>query len=474
MSTPAPAPEAIDALRQACKGTVAIPGEPDYESFVYGGLWNRLIPQRGPSVVVRVVDEHDVVEVIRFARAQSLKVTVRGGGHNWCQPSLRNGGVLIDLSGLNQVLSIDVEARRAVVQPIVSNRDIQRVLNAKGLAFPSGHCPEVKLSGYFLGGGMAWNQGTWGYGNESVEAVEIVTPAGELITASATENPEWFWAVRGAGYGFFGVVTKYHLRLHALPAAIHVSSYTWSLDDAAAVGDWLGANAARFSPKMELTLFLLTAPKELEEAARANGGKAALVTATAFAETAEEAAEILAALDECPLIEQCLARTPVEPATFEQLFDASGAMWPKDLRNRVKAVFSDASPGTLAEAVAEHMPKSPSPITLVLFTIFTGPNVPAPLPDAALSHSARVYGGPWTQWTDAADDDANTAWHDECVARLKPHVVGYYIGETDPVAVPSEATGAFSPANWKRLADLRDKYDPDRVFFDYFDGFSDA
>jgi FAD/FMN-containing dehydrogenase len=118
-----------------------------------------------------------------------------------------------------------VEARKAVVQPIISNRDIQKVLNAKGLAYPSGHCPQVKLSGYLLGGGMAWNQGVWGSGTESIEAIELVTAEGRLITASKDEHAEYFWAARGSGYGFFGVVTRYHLKLHPLPKAIHGSTY---------------------------------------------------------------------------------------------------------------------------------------------------------------------------------------------------------------------------------------------------------
>ena len=83
------------------------------------------------------------------------------------------------------------------------------------------------------------------------------------------------------------------------------------------------------------------------------------------------------------------------------------------MRNRVKAIFSNADPGELVQAVSQHMAKAPSPMTLILFAIFTGPNVPAPLPNAALSLSARVYGGPWTMWQNATDDEANTAWHQE-------------------------------------------------------------
>jgi FAD/FMN-containing dehydrogenase len=460
----------LDALRKACKGTVVSVGEGDFADRVYGGLWNRLVPERAPQIVVCAADEQDVISAIQFARENKLKVVVRGGGHNWCQPTLRNGGLLIDLKDLNKVISIDVAAARAIVQPIISNREIQRVLNAKGLAYPSGHCPQVKLSGYLLGGGMSWNQGVWGYGNESLEAVELVTAEGKLITANEYDYADYFWAARGSGYGFFGVATRYHLKLYPLPKAIHSVSYYYSLSDAGTVAEWLGNIASKLSPAVELSVFLLTAPSELRDKTAADSGKLCLVSPTVFADTAEEAKAALLPFEDCPAIGKCLLRTPIKAVVFEELFDASGALWPEGLRNRVKAIFSNSNPGELVRALSQHITKAPSPITLILFALFTGPNVPASLPNAALSLSARIYGGPWTMWKDAADDGPNSTWHQECVALMKPYITGYYIGETDPVAIPSEATGAFSPETWKRLADLRDKYDPDGVFFGYFDG----
>lgn len=462
----------VDILKKTCRGTVATRGDTGFEELIHGNLWNRLIPERSPQVVVRVADELDVIAAIRFARDNKLKVVVRGGGHNWCQPTLRQGGLLIDLTNLNKVISIDVGARRAVLQPIISNRDAQKALNAKGLAYPSGHCPQVKLSGYLLGGGMAWNQGVWGSGAESIEAIELVTPQGELITASKGENPDYFWAARGSGAGFFGVVTKYHLKLYPLPKAIHGSTYYYSMNDAAAVGDWLGGMAGKISPAVELSLFLLEAPAELKATGAAQGGAVCMVTGAAFADSRAEAEAILKPLENCPI--RCLSSSFATPLDFERLFDASGSLWPEGLRNRVEATFSNASPGDLVRAVGGHVSKSPSPITLVLFTIFTGSNVPAPHPNAACSMSSRVYGGPWTMWKEAVGDGANTEWHNECAARLRPFNIGYYVGESDTVGRPSNAVQAFSPENWKRLADLRAMYDPDGVFFGYFDGLSNT
>jgi FAD/FMN-containing dehydrogenase len=468
------APMDIAALRKTCKGVVATADDANFEELIHGDLWNRLIPGRAPQVVVRVNDEQDVIAAILFARANKLKVVVRGGGHNWCQPTLRNGGVLIDLRNLNRVISIDAAARKAVVQPIISNRDAQKVLNAQGMAFPSGHCPQVKLSGYLLGGGMSWNPGVWGHGAGSVEAIELVTAEGKLITANSEQNPDYFWAARGAGTGFFGVVTKYHLRLYPLPKAMHGCSYFYPLEQAAKVGNWLSEISGTLAASVELSLFLITAPPELQERTAAQGGKVCLVTATSFAETAEQAKAELQPLDGCPYLGTKLSSSPPTPVTFEQLFDASGAVWPEGLRARAESVFYQANAGDLAEAVSTHFTKAPSPITVLLFAILTGPNPPPDPSDGAFSMHAPILGGPWTQWKTAGEDAANSAWHSECVARLKPFVNGYYIGESDSVSAPTSATGAFSPDSWKRLADLRDKYDPDGVFFGYFDGLMDA
>ncbi|MFL5820587.1 MAG: FAD-binding oxidoreductase [Solirubrobacteraceae bacterium] len=459
----------LAGLKARLKGRVVTPSDGDFEEVALGGQWNRLRPSRAPQVIARVVDEQDVVEAVRFANANQLKVAVRGGGHSWVSAALRAGGVMIDLTDLDQVVSIDPERRTAVSQPIVTNRELQAALNAQGLAYPTGHCPDVKLSGYLLSGGMAWNQGGWGPGCASVEAIELVTPAGELITASADENPDYFWAARGAGSGLFAVALRYHLRLYPLPRAIWASSYHYAMEQAEQVADWLGAIAGEISNRVELTLFLLHAPPELASRCQSANGKVCLITATAFADSQEEARSALEPLENCPVAEP-LAQSAPEPTDFPALFALSGSMWPEARRNWVDAMFFDSTPAQLLHATGQHFIEAPSETTLMLFTIFTGPDVPAPLPDAAFSMSARIYGGPWTMWSEASEDRSNLDWHAKCVELLKPLAVGHYIGESDTVGHPEYAEGAFSPANWKRLEELREKYDADGVFFGYREG----
>ena len=453
------------------KGRVLTPDQPEFNEAAFGGLWNHLRPTRHPQILVQVTGDDDVIAAIKFAKANHIKVTVRGGGHNWCNPSLRNSGMLIDLTNLTKVISIDAENKKAIVEPIISNRDIQKALNAKGLSYPSGHCPEVKLSGYLLSGGMAWNQGEWGPGVGSVEAIELVTADGELIKASATQNHDYFWAARGSGCSFFGVVLRYHLKLYDLPKAITSSVYYYYHDDVVKVAEWLQTVAPQLSNKVELSLFVVKAPADLKEQAKNTGGVVAMVTGTMFANTADEGKAALALLDTCPVIGKCLKKSVNEPMTFEQLFDASGALWPAGLRSRVDAMFSDASPATIFSALKEHNEHFPSDTTVFMFAIFTGKNVPAPLlTDAAFSMSAKLYGGPWTMWQSAGDDAANSAWHDKCVKLLAPHVCGHYVSESNTVLHPEFARGAFKKANWDKLQRLKAKHDPQGLFFDFTGG----
>jgi FAD/FMN-containing dehydrogenase len=458
-------------LRKELSGTLWTPGDPGYKKLVFSTLWNQLRPEnRLPDVVVKVADEQDVAKAVKFAKANNIKVVVRGGGHNYCCPSVRNGGMLIDLTDLTKVISVDAKNKTAVLQPIISNRDVQKLLNPQGLAFPTGHCPPVKISGYLLGGGMSWNQGVWGPGCNSVEALEIVTPDGELIKASNDENQDYFWAARGAGSGFFGVAVRYHLKLYDLPKAITGSAYFFPIDQADKVGQWLASIAPTLAPCIELSQLILQAPKDLADQCKDHNGKVCLVAATAFVDSPEEGAKVLKPFEDCPV--KCLSKSVNTPFTFDQLFDASGNLWQPDLRNRVDAIYSNANPGDVFHAIWKDFVNTPSPLSLFFFAIFTGHNVPAALPDCAFSMSTKLYGGTSTLWKDANDDKENLDWHERFNAKLKPFIYGHYVGEADTMGHPDYYQKSYSGRNFERLAKLRKKYDPTGVFFAPGEGIS--
>ncbi|MGO9604845.1 MAG: FAD-binding oxidoreductase [Candidatus Binataceae bacterium] len=430
--------------------------------------WNQLRPERYPDVIVQVANDRDVVEAIKFARENHLKVAVRGGGHAWCSTPLRNGGMLIDLSRLSEV-KIDPVARTAAIQPFISNEDMMRLLEPHQLAFPVGHCPQVKASGYLLSGGIGWNASEWGHACLSVTAVEMITAEGKLITANADQNQELFWAARGAGAGMFAVVTRFHLKLYKRPRAIHSNTYYYPLSKLREVADWC-SNALETMPRnVEMTLFLLSAPEDLADQCRSDRGKLCMITVAVFADTRQEATDTLAALEPCP--DSCLRKTIAVPSTFESLLAASGSMWPEFLRNKAETLWSNSSPADLACAVRDHFTQTPDPKTVVLFPIYLGwaNGVPSQQ-ETALSMSARVYGGIWTMWKDARDDAANIEWHRKCCELLKPLACGRYLGESDIIDDRSRAEEAFSLENWKRLQELKAKYDPEGLFHGFFGG----
>ena len=455
------------------KGEVLAPSDPHFDAAAFGTLWNRLQPTRRPQLIAQLHDEQDVVAAVRFARANKLKVTVRGGGHNWCSPSLRNDGMLIDLTRLTKIISIDAAAGKAVLQPIVSNREVQAALNPLGLSFPSGHCPTVKISGYLLSGGMSWNHGVWGPGVGSVEAIELVNANGDLITASASGNADYFWAARGSGPGFFGVVVRYHLKLYPLPRAITASAYYYPYDHLMPLARWLDPLAAELPGSVELSFWVVQAPAALADKAMSSNGKLTMVTATMFADSADEAAATLRRLDSYPALDQCVSRSVMQPVDFETLFEASGTLWPAGLRSKVDAMFSDAPLAETMQAVQDHLLVSPSPKSVFMWAVYTGNGrAPATPADVSFSMTGHLYGGPWTMWDSPDNDAENIAWHEQCVRLLKPHIAGHYIAESDTVAHPEYVQQSYTPAAWQRLTELRRKYDPDGLFFGFSDGLS--
>jgi len=457
----------IVAIRRRIEGEVIGSGDPHYEAIRAEMLWNQVRPDRRPDAIVRAKHEPDVVEAVRCAREQGLQVVARGGGHSWCGLALRRGGMLIDLSRLTEV-TIDAPARTAAIQPSISNRDLMRQLSAHGLAFPVGHCPTVKASGFLLSGGIGWNSHHWGPACMNVEAADLVTAQGQLVRASEQENADLFWAARGGGAGLPAVATRYHLRLSPLPPAIRSSVSYYPLERVGEVGAWLGGVTDRLPSYVELTVFLVSAPPALAARCASSGGKVCMVAGTVFASSPEDAAMALAPLDTCPV--ECLARTANEPTPFESLFDTAGSLWPENHRYQAETFWSRRPTVEMLTATRAHFMKA-SAKTVLLFAIY--PRWTDGLPpgtNAAFSMAARTYGGLWTAWERPEGDAANIAWHRAAMSIFKRFTAGHYLGETDIVDDPGRAEASFAPANWRRLQSLRQQHDPQGLFYGFSGG----
>jgi len=441
----------IDELRAALRGTLITPDQARYDHARQALTFNGWQPERRPAMIVRAADAGDVQAVVRHAAAAGLAVSVRGSGHNWSGIALQDG-IVLDVSALDTV-TVDAGARVAEVGPGVTNRALARRLGEHGLAFPLGHCATVAVSGYLLGGGFGWNSGAWGMAAFNVESVDVVTADGVLRRAGETENPEFFWAARGAGPAFFGAVTGYRLRLHPLPRAITTSVRTYPLDRIAEVERWMSAAMAAVSGNVEFTAAMTGPPPPL-----AGRGKVVSAVATVFADGPAEAAGTLGAIAALAP-PGALDVQEGMPTPFDTLYDIIAQFFPEGARYAADAFWSD-TPDSLFGGLAAAVAASPSPASFAL-----GVALPprARAPDAALSLYGRAFGAAYAIWQAAEDDAQNRAWLRAASDALGAAASGYYVGEAD-LDRPERLAGCFSRPAWERLARLRRLHDPTGVF----------
>jgi len=201
----------LEKLRVEVKGKVVVPGDSNYDEV--RKIWNAMI-DRHPAVIVRCAGSGDVQRAIAFARENKLEVSIRGAGHNIAGNAVCDQGLMIDLSTLKNV-RVDVQKKRAFVDPGCTLRDFDEAVQAHGLATPVGINSTTGIAGLTVGGGFGWLTRKYGMTIDNLISAEIVTADGSLRRASENENPDLFWAIRGGG-GNFGVVTSFEFGLHSV------------------------------------------------------------------------------------------------------------------------------------------------------------------------------------------------------------------------------------------------------------------
>jgi FAD/FMN-containing dehydrogenase len=429
-------------------------GDVGYESARRAAVWNGRKPDRFPNVIVQAQNDGDVIAAVKLAKERGLKIGVRSGGHSWAATFLREGGMLLDLSRMN-AFTVDPATRTAFIQPGLKGTDLNRALLKNALFFPSGHCMSVGLGGFLLQGGFGWNSRLWGPACCHILGMDIVTADGELVHADEKQNADLFWAARGSGPGFFGVVTRFHLRLHPRPKTMMKSDYLYPIEALDDVLRWIRTMQPSLPLNMEPLVFV-------RRDMFGHPGPAALVTAPVMADSAEEGRAALALLETCPVLDKAVMREANVVTELDGLLQGGeDLLYPQGAHYAADNMWTSASADALLPGmrrIVETMPPAPSHMMWMLW----GPTQPRP--EMSFSMESDLYIGLYGISPDASGEAASQAWVTERMRELEPLADGIQLADENLRARPFRF---MDEARLERVAALRAKYDPGGLFHTY-------
>ncbi len=454
MSTTATPAETAREELSGFHGTLIGPEDAAYEEA--RNVYNGMIDRR-PGLIAQVADADDVASAVRFAAAHELLLAVRGGGHNGAGLGTCDGGVVIDLSGLKGV-EVDADARTAAVGGGSTWGEVDAATGEHGLATPSGIISTTGVGGLTLGGGLGHLTRKCGLAIDNLIGADVVLANGEQVRASADENPDLFWALRGGG-GNFGVVTRFEFRLHEVGTVIAGPTF-WPVEDGAEV-----LSAYReFLPAAprELNGFFLYGsvppgdpfPEELH--LRKVSG-----VVWCYVGGEEEAAKAMAPLLESlpePLLHG------VQPMPHAALQGAFDGVYPRGDQWYWRADFVNEIPDEAVEAHAKHGPEMPTwKSTMHMYPIDGAAHDVDPA-DTAWSYRDATWGSVFAGVDpDPANVDAIRRWTIDYQEALHPYSAGgAYVNMM--MNEGRERVRASYRDNYDRLAQVKGEYDPDNLF----------
>lgn len=449
--------QAIDALRADFRGELVEPGFPSYEDVrrVRNGLIDRY-----PAVIARCSGAADVVAAVNFAREHDLLVSVRGGGHNVAGSATNDGGIVIDLSPMRGV-RVDPAARTVRAQGGATWGDVDRETQLFGLATPGGNVSTTGVGGLTLHGGWGWLRRKYGYSVDNLVSVDVVTADGQVRTANEAENPDLFWAIRGAGSNF-GVVTSFEFRLHEVGPLVALAAPIYAMEDAErVVPAWRDFMEAA-PDEVSSGLFLWSVPATEAFPAELHN-RAMIVPAAVYAGPVEEGERVLRPLRELatPLLD--LSAT-MPYTTLQGAFDA---LFPKGRLYYWKSLYLNSFDEETMAATIQYARDRPTPMTL-LGLWHLGGGAASRVQADATAFGRR--GAPYllsfdSTWEDPAETEQCLAWTRAAWTDMHRFSDGgLYLNFAGFSEEKEALVRAGYGANYNRLVELKTYYDPTNLF----------
>ena len=433
-----------------------LPGDAGYDEAV--AIWNGAITRR-PSVVVRCASDGDVVAALAHARAHQLEISVRGGGHNYAGFALTDGGLMIDLTPMKSV-SVDAAARRARCGGGTTWSELDAATQEHGLAVTGGFISRTGVAGLTLGGGIGWLTRACGLSCDNLGGARVVLADGRVVSASADENADLFWAIRGGG-GNFGVVTEFEFALHPVGPLVNLALFLFDPADGRAMFEFAREYVRSVPGEYGVFLAGLSAPPApfVPEELHFTPAFGLLVVGLGAAQAhAEVVAPITATLN--PIVQLV---TPMPYTALQQMFDESA---PWGVHAYEKAVYLDELTDEVIDVILEHQAKKLHPLSFVPIFVLGGAYAQADSDSNAFGGSrsttyvVNISGGT----PEPAGFDAEREWVRAYWSALVQHApsTGSYVNFMSEVE-EDRIRNAYGP-KYERLQSIKATYDPNNIF----------
>ncbi|MFE6286292.1 FAD-binding oxidoreductase [Streptomyces sp. NPDC057877] len=445
-------PSDLAAFRAVFRGELIWPSDPDYDEA--RRIWNGTI-DRHPALIARCTGTTDVAAAVNFARASGLSVAVRGGGHSMAGHSVCDDGIVIDLSPMNAV-TVSRRHRRARAQGGCLLGAFDTATQAHMLATPAGVVSHTGLGGLVLGGGFGWLSRRYGLSVDNLTAVRIVTADGAVRTASDTEHPDLFWAVRGGG-GNFGVVTEFELTLHRVGPVRFAAAY-YTLDEGPRVLRAWRDHMTTAPDELTWALYLRLAPPLPELPAELHG-KPTVCAMSCWIGSPHDGDRQLDAVLHVGKPHGLTKMTL--PYRALQAYSFPGAVVPDRIYTKT-GYLTEPDDDTLDTALT-HATRITSPFTQLELLCLGG--AVSRVPDDATAYPNRHT--PFvvnlaSAWTDPTEDAHHTAWARDGHRALSPRLTGGYVNFMNP-GEGDRTEDSYGP-KYARLRAIKAEYDPANLF----------
>lgn len=435
------------------EGRIITQTDNEFDQILMDSLFNKVDPGRRPCKIVEPTSVQDIIATVRHARSTGKKITVCSGGHSWSANHLRNDSILIMMGGFNQY-EINAQAMTAKAGPGVGGSVLMGELFKQNLFFPAGHCKGVCIGGYLLQGGYGWNGRKTGIACQSITGYDMVTADGEFVHASETENADLFWAARGAGDGFFGVVTCFYLKLFALPKYRAIIVHDFYMKHLEAVYNWAYEVGPAIPKAVEFQMIMSNRMLNLF-------GPGIEAIAPVFADTEDEFQEAINFMKNSPIKHKALIATPAIDPGIDALYKGTMMHYPDNHYWGVDNMWTHAPIDDLMpfiQEIARTLPPAPSHFLWLNWH-------PGSLSDnMAYSKEDAIYLALYATWKSAADTAKYGDWAAHMMQKMAHLSTGIQLADE---GLHKRTAPFMSDDHLRRFQAIRAQRDPNAIFHEW-------